>query len=78
MGIYRRGGCDKKGPNNTCSKCGKKRGKCGVYWYKFMWNGEMVRESTRQKNEGVARNMESAHRRDWPTKITSGKRRQYS
>src|SRR5215813_159373 len=62
MSVYRRGGCDKKGPNGTCSKCGKKRGSCGVYWYKFMWNGEMIRESTRQKNEIVARNMESAHR----------------
>jgi integrase len=27
-----------------------------------MWNGDMIRESTRQKNEVVARNMESAHR----------------
>jgi integrase len=37
-----------------------KRGK--KYWYKFMWNGEMVRESTKQGNDRVARNMESAHR----------------
>ena len=37
-----------------------KRG--STYWYKFMWNGEMIRESTRQKNDRVARNMESAHR----------------
>ena len=27
-----------------------------------MWNGELIRETTRQKNDGVARNMESAHR----------------
>jgi integrase len=37
-----------------------KRGR--IYWYKFMWNGEMFRESTRQTNQNIARNMESAHR----------------
>jgi hypothetical protein len=37
-----------------------KRGK--VYWYKFMWNGASVRESTKQGNDKVARQMESAHR----------------
>ena len=37
-----------------------KRGK--TYWYKFMWNGKLVRESTKQGNDKVARNMESAHR----------------
>ena len=58
--IYKRG-CDKKGPNSTCSKCGN-RGSCGVYWYKFMWKGELVRESTKQGNDKVARQMEAAHR----------------
>ena len=29
-----------------------KRGK--VYWYKFMWQGRLVRESTKQKNDKVA------------------------
>jgi integrase len=37
-----------------------KRGR--IYWYKFMWNGEMVRESTRQTNQHTARQMEAAHR----------------
>jgi integrase len=37
-----------------------KRG--GVYWYKFMWQGRMVRESTKQGNDKVARQMEAAHR----------------
>ncbi len=37
-----------------------KRGK--IYWYKFMWNGEMVRESTKQGSDKKARNIESAHR----------------
>ena len=37
-----------------------KRGR--IYWYKFMWNGEVVRESTRQTNQNTARQMEGAHR----------------
>jgi len=37
-----------------------KRG--GVYWYKFMWQGKLVRESTKQGNDKVARQMEAAHR----------------
>ena len=37
-----------------------KRGR--IYWYKFMWNGEMFRESTRQTNQNTARQMEAAHR----------------
>jgi len=58
--IYKRG-CDKRGANGTCSKCGD-RGSCGVYWYKFMFNGKLIRESTKQRNDKIARNMESAHR----------------
>ena len=30
--------------------------------YKFMWNGEVIRQSTRQTNQNVARQMEAAHR----------------
>ena len=37
-----------------------KRGK--VYWYKFMWKAKLVRESTKQGNDKVARQMEAAHR----------------
>jgi integrase len=37
-----------------------KRGE--VYWYRFMWKGELVRESTRQGSGKVARQMEAAHR----------------
>src|SRR5580692_7227641 len=37
-----------------------KRGK--IYWYKFMFQGKLVRESTKQGNNKVAVNMESAHR----------------
>jgi integrase len=58
--IYKRG-CDNEGPNQTCSKCGE-RGSCGVYWYKFMWKGKLVRHSTKQGNDKVARQMEAAHR----------------
>src|SRR5437588_12977451 len=58
--IYKRG-CDKEGPNGTCSRCGERRS-CGSYWYKFMWQGKLVRESTKQGNDKVARQMEAAHR----------------
>src|SRR5580765_6574580 len=58
--IYKRG-CNRKGANGTCSKCGQ-RGACGVYWYKFMWQGKLVRETTKQGNDKVARQMEAAHR----------------
>jgi len=58
--IYKRG-CNRKGPGCSCSKCGKRRS-CGVYWYKFMWQGELLRESTKQGNDKVARQMEAAHR----------------
>lgn len=37
-----------------------KRGK--IYWYKFMWNGGLVRQSTKQGNDKVARQMEAAHK----------------
>jgi len=33
-----------------------------VYWYKFMWQGKLIRESTKQGNDKVARQMEAAHR----------------
>jgi integrase len=37
-----------------------KRGK--VYWYKFMWNGQLIRESTKQGNDKVARSVEADRR----------------
>lgn len=37
-----------------------KRG--GTYWYKFRFNGELIRESTKQGNDRKARNIEAAHR----------------
>src|SRR5438552_3488162 len=37
-----------------------KRG--GIYWYKFQWNGKLIRESTKQGNDKIARQMEAAHR----------------
>jgi integrase len=37
-----------------------KRG--GTYWYRFMFNGKLIRETTKQGNDKVARSMESAHR----------------
>jgi len=37
-----------------------KRGQ--IYWYKFTFNGVAIRESTRQTNQHIARQMEAAHR----------------
>ena len=37
-----------------------KRGR--VYWYHFIFNGEHIQESTKQRNPRVARQMEAAHR----------------
>jgi integrase len=37
-----------------------KRG--SIYWYKFMWNYKLVRASTKQRNDRVARQMEAAHK----------------
>jgi integrase len=58
--IYKRGKCELDS-DGRCKRCGK-RGACGVYWYKFMWQGKLVRESTKQGNDKVARQMEAAHR----------------
>jgi hypothetical protein len=32
------------------------------WWYKFNWNGELIRESTKQTNKRVAEQMEAAHK----------------
>src|SRR5690242_14125169 len=39
-----------------------KQPKSNNWWYKFMWNGEPIRESTKQANKRVAEQMEAAHR----------------
>jgi Phage integrase, N-terminal SAM-like domain len=36
--------------------------KSNRWWYKFVWNGELIRESTKQVNKRVAEQMEAAHR----------------
>ena len=33
-----------------------------VYWYRFNWYGEQIRESTKQSNKRVAEQIEAAHR----------------
>ena len=37
-----------------------KRGK--IYWYKFCFDGQSIRESTKQGNDKIARKMEAVHR----------------
>ncbi|MFN0164990.1 MAG: tyrosine-type recombinase/integrase [Bryobacteraceae bacterium] len=33
-----------------------------VWWFKFVWNGQLVRKSTKQANKRVAEKIEAAHR----------------
>ena len=33
-----------------------------IYWYKFMWNGRLVRESAKSGNPRTARQIESARK----------------
>src|SRR5215831_2194969 len=37
-----------------------KRGK--IWWYKFNWNNETIRESTKQSNKRIAEQMEAARK----------------
>ena len=37
-----------------------KRGE--IYWYKFMFNGQLIRHSTKQGNNKVAQKQEAMHR----------------
>jgi hypothetical protein len=39
-----------------------KQARSKKWWYKFNWNGEQIRESTKQTNKRVAEQMEAAHR----------------
>jgi len=39
-----------------------KQQKSKYWWYKFTWNGELIRESTKQTNKRVAEQIEAAHR----------------
>jgi len=39
-----------------------KQPKSKNWWYKFTWNGESIRESTKQTNKRVAEQMEAAHK----------------
>jgi hypothetical protein len=39
-----------------------KQAKSKCWWYKFTWNGHLIRESTKQNNKRVAEQMEAAHR----------------
>src|SRR5947209_2484209 len=39
-----------------------KQKKSRHWWYKFMWNGESIRESTKQSNKRVAEQMEAARK----------------
>jgi hypothetical protein len=50
----------KEGFCGGCEVTTFKRG--SIFWYKFMWFGKLIRKSTKQGNDKVARQMEAAHR----------------
>jgi len=60
MGQARRQTKGQRKEERWCELSIYKRGE--MYWYKFMWNGELVRESTKQGNDKIARQMEAAHK----------------
>src|SRR5690242_20007134 len=39
-----------------------KQPKSKYWWYKFTWNGTLIRKSTKQTNKRTAEQMEAAHR----------------
>jgi len=47
-----------------------KRGK--VYWYKFMWQGKLIRESTKQGNDGATPAVVQKQMRHSDPRITLG------
>lgn len=51
-----------------------KRG--GVYWYKFLFQGQLIRESTKSNSKTVAREAERARRRDFELAVNRISRRE--
>lgn len=39
-----------------------KQARSNKWWYKFRWNGELIRESTKQANKRIAEQMEATHK----------------
>ncbi len=52
-----RGTCNKKGPNKTCTKCGKQP-IGGIWWIRFRFGGRMIHCSSRSTSKTVAREAE--------------------
>ena len=50
--IYKRGKC-KLAVDGRCVKCGR-RGSCGEYWYRFMWQGKLVHSLQTAERQGRA------------------------
>jgi len=52
-----------------------KRGKQGIYWYRFRFAGRMIHESTRTQSKTLAREAERQRRRELETKWNHVERR---
>lgn len=69
-----RGTCNKKGPDDTCTKCGK-RPKRGIWWFRFRFDGRFIHESTRSRSKAVALQAERGRRRQLEESWNGIKRR---
>lgn len=78
--IYQRiqcsvkGWCNRKGPNRTCVKCGK-RPTGGVWWMRFRFAGRIIHESARTKSKTLAREAERNRRRELEERINGIRKR---
>ena len=57
-----RGTCNKKGPNRTCTKCGKQP-ISGIWWYRFRFAGRIIHESSHSRSKTVVLQAERERRR---------------
>lgn len=54
--------CNKKVPDGTCTKCGK-RAAGGIWWYRFRFAGRIIHESSHSRSRTVALQSERKSRR---------------
>jgi integrase len=78
--IYQRilcsegGGCNRRGPNRVCSKCGQ-RPSGGIWSYRFRFAGRMIHESARTTSKKIAREAERNRRRELEERINGIRKR---
>jgi integrase len=69
-----RGWCNRKGPEETCSKCGRRPS--GAIWsYRFRFAGRIIHESARTTSKTLAREAERVRRRELEERINGIRKR---